>query len=389
MTPRVLFISHDATRTGAPFGLLHLIQWMRRSGALTPSVLLGGGGPLVDDFRAVSPTVVAPAELRTVRRMLKRVEADALAATVRRSRLSRAVREVADVDLVYSNTLANGSLLPAVAGGGRPVISHAHELREFVDRAIPARDLDATKALTDHYVVPSRAVWDLLVEDHDVAPERIDQVREWVGVAPGTTPPTADERGAWRHALGLPRDAFVVGAAGTLDWRKGCDLFVHLAAAVGRMAPGQPIHFCWVGGGTRADVARLRHDIDLSGCASAVTLTGVRTDTPACFAAFDVFALTSREDAYPLVMLENGLRGNPTVCFAGSGGAPEFVAPDAGLVVPYLDVHAMAETILGLRDDRAALAERGAAAFDKVVADHDVEVAGPRLVEVMERALAA
>ena len=66
------------------------------------------------------------------------------------------------------------------------------------------------------------------------------------------------------------------------------------------------------------------------------------------FAAMDVFALTSREDPFPLVMLEAAAAGVPVVCFAGGGGAPEFVDPDAGRVAPFLDVAGMAAAISDL-----------------------------------------
>src|SRR5207302_921901 len=120
----------------------------------------------------------------------------------------------------------------------------------------------------------------------------------------GINAPSAEDRRRWRAALGLPPDHVVVGGAGTLDWRKGPEIFVQLAATVHKLAPDLPISFCWVGNGSRRVVQRLRHDARHSGCDGSVVFTGERTDTPACFAAFDVLALTSREDPFPLVVLE-------------------------------------------------------------------------------------
>ena len=71
--------------------------------------------------------------------------------------------------------------------------------------------------------------------------------------------------------------------------------------------------------------------------------------------ACDLFCLPSREDPFPLVMLEAGALGKPMVCFDGAGGAKEFAARGAGIVVPYLDVPAMAaESRGGLRTSLSA-----------------------------------
>ena len=73
-------------------------------------------------------------------------------------------------------------------------------------------------------------------------------------------------------------------------------------------------------------------------------------------AAFDVFSLVSREDAFPLAFMEAAAVGVPTVCFDGAvEGGCEFVEADAGRVVPYLDLDAMAERVLEfLRGPRTA-----------------------------------
>ena len=50
MPKRVLFISHDATRTGAPMILLHLLRWLRANTELSFDVLLRDGGELAGEF---------------------------------------------------------------------------------------------------------------------------------------------------------------------------------------------------------------------------------------------------------------------------------------------------------------------------------------------------
>ena len=103
------------------------------------------------------------------------------------------------------------------------------------------------------------------------------------------------------------------------------------------------------------------------------------------FAAMDVFALTSREDPFPLVMLEAAAAGVPVVCFAGGGGA-RIVDPDAGRVAPYLDVAGMAAAISDLLE-RGEERQRMGRAAERVRKRHTVDQAGPVLVDVIRRSL--
>jgi glycosyltransferase involved in cell wall biosynthesis len=101
----------------------------------------------------------------------------------------------------------------------------------------------------------------------------------------------------------------------------------------------------------------------------------------------DVLAVTSREDPFPLVMLEAGSHGIPIVCFADSGGVPEFVGEDAGLIAPYLDVTTFAAH-LGRLLDAPDLRERlGAAALAKVRTHYSVEIQAPKLMKIIEKCL--
>jgi glycosyltransferase involved in cell wall biosynthesis len=98
---------------------------------------------------------------------------------------------------------------------------------------------------------------------------------------------------------------------------------------------------------------------------------------------FHIFALTSREDPYPLVVLEAGLSGVPVVCFQGAGGAPELVEADGGVVVPYLDIELMADSIAWLADDPVARQQRGQRLCQKVLERHPAEQSVEILLKLM------
>jgi hypothetical protein len=75
-------------------------------------------------------------------------------------------------------------------------------------------------------------------------------------------------------------------------------------------------------------------------------MAGYRDDMHAVFSAADAFALTSREDPFPTVVLEALSAGLPVVAFDRSGGIPDMLRETGqGDVVPYGDLTAMAATI--------------------------------------------
>ena len=360
----VLFVSHDAHRHGAQLLLLHLLRWIRAHTPLEFEILLKGGGELVPEFEALAPTHRWPLDP---------------ASPLRR----------ADVGLVYSNTITNGEVLADVARGGQPVLTHVHELEHWIRHHVHPAHLREVVQRTSRWVAVSERVRATLIELLGVSPADVDLVYEFLG--PDLLRPS--DRATTqriRRALGVPDDAWVVGGSGTMDWRKGSDLFVQLAAAVRRLEPSRPVHFVWLGGAREGDAyAKLAHDARVAGVGDRVHFAGTVTTPAEHTACFDVFALVSREDPFPLVALEAASRQVPIVCFADAGGAPELVAHGCGYVVPYLQVEAMAERVLHLLRapaERRAMGERGAA---HVHAHHTVDVAGPRLVAIIEDLLSA
>jgi len=125
------------------------------------------------------------------------------------------------------------------------------------------------------------------------------------------------------------------------------------------------------------------------GLSGRVSISG-QTDRPADFmCALDAFALTSRSDPYPLMVLEAGDLGKPFICFDRSGGMPELALRGAGHVVPFGDVAAMAESLVQWYLDPHALAKAGSEVQRIVRQKHDVEVGARRLMASIRRCLSS
>ena len=105
------------------------------------------------------------------------------------------------------------------------------------------------------------------------------------------------------------------------------------------------------------------------------------------YAALDLFSLTSREDPFPVAMLEAAAAGLPIVCFQDSGGGPEFVGGDAGVCVAYADVEGMAGVCLELMRDERTRAQLGESAKLRVTNTYSLQIQAPKILSVIEDVL--
>lgn len=130
-----------------------------------------------------------------------------------------------------------------------------------------------------------------------------------------------------RAVLGIPADAQVVGTVGRLDHQKAPE---HLLHAVARMRSRALL--VWVGDGELA--ARTASDVHRLGLDDRVRLLGNRNDVAQLLPAFDVFALASRYEGLPCVIVEAQQCGIPVVATAVNA-VPDVVVPgETGLLVP-------------------------------------------------------
>jgi glycosyltransferase involved in cell wall biosynthesis len=387
---KVLFVGHGAERTGPPIGLLHLLRWIHASTDLEFEVLLLEGGVLVPEYERLAKVWVLDEARLPKLAVLGQVAAGwglpGLGDRLKVLGYRRRLRRLRDVGVVYVNSAWCIRALRYLHAPDATVIAAVHEMEVGLDYHLDDLHRSLLTERPDRFVVVSAAVRRNLIDRHGVDPSRISLHHEMIAI---------ERDPAVRSTSAGPR---LVGAAGLLRWRKGPDLFLAVAALVRRTRPDLDVRWVWVGGrGDPGDLPVIEQDRDAAGLAGVVDFEGETTDPVGRFADLDVFVLTSREDAYPLVCLEAASVGVPLVCF-DTGGMPELVSgsvdgmvdpraePDlapgepCGAVVPYPDVEAMADAVVALLDEPDRAAALGARGARRVRELHAAEVAAPRLV---------
>lgn len=356
--PTVRFVSHEATRTGAPIALLRFQRWLREHSDVAFETVCLAGGPLLEELAELGPTRLG----------------DTVAAA------SPPLPEV-----VYLNSAASLPVVGHLQPGGPRVVGYIHELELGQRLSLAGHDAAGLFKRVDDVIVVADCVADSLVEQWGVSRDRIRQVPP--PVTSVDAEPARSSPAGWA-ALGIEPDALVVGGAGSIGWRKGTDLFVELIRRLVECEGGRPVHGVWVGAGQEhPDFSPVAFDVAHAGLGHRLRFVGEQEQPAGWFRRFDVLALTSREDPFPLVVGECATVGVPTVGFDASGGVPELIdrgrPAEIGWTVPYLDLGVMASLIDKLLDDPGRRQAAAGAAASVVRAELDVDVVGPQLAEVL------
>ncbi len=385
----ILFIGHDANRAGAQYLLLHLLTYLHEIGIQT-GLVLGEGGPLLADYEQVttvypafSPAPVSTSGLR--KRVLAKLGVGQTGynhqALANLPELIQTIR-AKKYDCIVANTIANGHLLQLLEPLKLPFALYVHELETSIQIYTRTDDLFYELTRVSHVFCGSEAVRQNLITHHGLTTTNTSVLNSLIRTETLLTKLKAVDQLSVRKQLGIPANAIVVGGCGNVEWRKGVDLFLLVAREVLNTQPN--IHFVWVGiPDNGEETRRLRYDLDRMGIVSNVHLLppgGNYLDYVACF---DLFTLTSREDPYPLVILEAGLNRNPVLCFDGSGGSPDFVGTDTGCLIPYLNLSAMANVLGKLSDDPTERVRLGDLFYERAMA-HDVTRLVPQLLSKLD-----
>ncbi len=382
---RVLLVCHEGTLTGAPMNLLHFVTWLRNNTTADVHVLMVQDGPIAHRFAQVCDMTVLDRSPLTrsiglAHRGLRRLGSRRLAPVAGRLHLAGQLRRLRGFDVVYLNSALSISVLPYLDHDG-VVISHIHELDVALTTLWPG-DLKLLTDAPDHFIAASGAVANVLVSELNIPADRVSTHHEFIDTdAFIVDPPSLREIERIRSSQRIPPDAAIVMGVGTVEWRKGPDLFIQLACEV-RRRTREPVHFVWVGGDlTGVDMIRLHSDMRRAG-ADHVHFVGTQPDPRLWFAAADVLALTSREDPFPLVCLEHAAMGHPIVTYRNGGMVEllEAAGADAAFgVVDYLDVGTMAERVLTLLGDDRLRTAAASQLMERTVSHHDTSVCAPPL----------
>jgi glycosyltransferase involved in cell wall biosynthesis len=328
---KILFISHDTSRTGAPIVLLHFLKWMQiNKPEIQLDFLTLRGGSLDNEFKNVVTNfydyyqITKYQGLSLILRVLKKSYKSELF-------INKLLNNKYDV--IYANTIVT---LPFASNlikrsVNSKLIAHIHEMNTVIRLLLP----EFSEFIKDvsEFITPAEIVKDNLIYNWNVPKNKISVVYECSTVNKNEFETKSN-------------NIFTIGASGTAHWRKGHDIFIQVARYLCEMKPNNNFKFLWVGKISAIEQIIIEEDLLKLGLEDKVFFVGELEKPNECYVNFDIFLMTSREDPFPLVCVELGLLGKPIISFEKATGTNEVLEDAGGFIVPYLNIEAMSEKVL-------------------------------------------
>lgn len=258
----------------------------------------------------------------------------------------------------------------------QPDVVHTHDPQSLVYAAAPARLSGAHVVNSKHgvtretarrmalrraaakavhcFVTVSDSTAEAARDQREVDDRKLTVITNGVDMAAFRPDPAL--RREVRRELGLPDHALVIGTVGRQEPVKDPQLLLRAAAPL----LNDETRLLFTGSGSVAPV--LEEQRSHLPRPEWVQLLGARDDVGRILNALDIFALTSRTEGLPLVLLEAMACALPVVVTA-VGGIPDVITDGvSGLLLPPGDHHAARAALARLRDDSALRTALGAQA---------------------------
>lgn len=377
---KILFISHETSRTGAPIVLLHFLRWLKVNQTdIQVDVLALNGGSLETEFIKNCnifynyTQIVKPTKLKPWQRVLLK-----LGCLIKPNPKEDLLLELTKnkYDLIYANTVLCLPLAKELLFKTEEtkLVGHVHELNGIIKLMLP--NFDNYSSLVDYFIVPSQLVKDNLVNNRGISKNKIDVVHECATVTINETILNFKNEDA----------VFTIGASGTADLRKGFDVFIQLARYLTTNYSRCDFRFVWVGSIKLQEQIVVEEDLKKLGLIEKVAFVGEQENPSDYFKNFDVFVMTSREDPFPLVCIEIGMLAKPIISFDQAIGTNEILKDAGGFIVPYLSIESMAEKIMTYYKNPKLKEEHGLI-NKKVFSQFTPDLICPKLFSIIKKQL--
>lgn len=328
---RILFFTPYATRTGSEMILLNILKCIQRD-RFEVAVVTFSNGELLKEFPPDIKIYIAPRKFKLYQKILYYLGINPTILYLRK--LARDFH----ADMWYVNTVMIPETIVVAKEFSIPVVTHFHELPgtySYLSGPDFKSIIDNSKLLIGCSKITCEAI-------RNAGGKRISLLYEFVD----HTKVIADNAKAitMRRKLGIPDGAYVWVCSGMTSERKGFDLLPDIAGLVDEAN----VYLIWLG--DRIDdglVYYTEQRLRKSSSKTVVLMVGKQIEDYYTYLdCANGFLLTSRQDPFPLVMIEAALLGKPIVAFP-SGGVSEFIEVGMGLVT--LDI-SVSQMVNAMRD---------------------------------------
>lgn len=332
---KILFITPLASRTGSEMMLLYIIQRLDRS-KYEIAIASYEEGELLREMPKDVRVYRVPGTFSTLDRITYHLGRHPIVSALKK------IQQEFRADLWYLNTIVLPKAAETAVALGVPFVVHFHEMplsyayvnKEEFDFLIhkSARIIGCSEATC-------RGIAEAGADNVSLVYSFIEEKKR---------PRDQNQVASIRKQFEIAETDFVWIMSGVPSERKGYDFFPEIAQEL----DDEKVHLIWVGGGAAEDGYNswVENRIASSGSKTSVHLAGRQKELYDQYLhAADGFILTSRQDPFPLVMIEAATLGKPIVSFP-SGGVTELLSEGMGVVTEDFSVKQMVSEMRKIMD---------------------------------------
>ncbi|WP_165499667.1 glycosyltransferase family 4 protein [Pedobacter frigidisoli] len=231
------------------------------------------------------------------------------------------LQQKTNADFWYFNTIVNPIYFKMAAKLGVKIVTHFHEL-PMAYNLITYDNLEQIMLHSDSFIGCSEIVCQKI---KDMGGANVKLLYGFVDGEKIFFTKTAEEVKA---GLGFKKSDFVWAISGSTTLIKGIDFLIPLLELL-----DDDVKILWVGGAEeRGTYYYVKKTVETQFPGRVIFTGALETEYYNYLNSGDAFLSLSREDSFPLVMLEAASLGKPIVGF-NSGGIKEFVKNDTGIIV--------------------------------------------------------
>ena len=362
----ILFISHEASLTGAPILLLNLINCLKNDFNIL--IVLKRGGDIENLFLNTATTYILKHKNYSSEKNIFKKVIDRVVYFFKQLSI---IIPYYKADIIFSNTVCNGRLLKRFNFFMKPIVTYVHELESMLQYFNQWNDTKYSLELSSKILFPSNAVQENLIKQHQIQKSK-------TAYLPYYFPHQNFEfdfkdkpqhRKVFLQQWSIPEDSFLVVGMGMVSERKGTNHFIEVAKQV--IEKSTKIYFIWIGDfSDELSTQIIKKDFYNKSDSPNILFTGKLPYSTQNLLPFDLFFLSSVEDPYPLVVLEAAYQYVPSICYENSGGITEFVSKEFGFNIANNNVEETAKTIVEISHNKPHLTDLSLKVRDRVLNLH-------------------
>ncbi|MCI3938004.1 glycosyltransferase [Chryseobacterium aahli] len=350
---KILFVLHEATRSGAPILLLEVLKDIQSKQKYEVDLLILLNGTMAKDFIDVVPTTVNIKYFHPRKNLIEKITSRFFVQTqtlTQEDLYNTAVEKLSakKYDCVFGMTVATLNILEKFKARGLKTILYTHELQFALESFYEASELSDKILSVDNILAGSQSVKDFLIQNYKISTSKINVAYSFIS-KDNEIKTKASEL---RQQYNIPDETFILGTLSTQELRKGSEIIPLIAKKIKQKSAHIKFKIFNIGGNNqnpfvrfaKIDAQKLKVDEDII----FIENTKIPNDY---MNMFDCFLLPSREDPFPLVMHLAAEFNKPIIGFKRSGGAEEFLN-GTNLLADYLDIDQFADIIIKTHEDK-------------------------------------